>query len=75
MSKDTINDHLKIIEQMCGFQLGGLSTKIGRKSAANKLLNHDVMDKDSVALIMGLKTPRQIEEYAETKIDRLEQKK
>lgn len=75
MSKDTINDHLKIIEQMCGFQLGGLSTKIGRKSAANKLLNHDVMDKDSVALIMGLKTPRHIEDYAETKIDRLEQKK
>jgi site-specific recombinase XerC len=72
MSKDDVNDNLKIIEQMCGFNVGGLSTKIGRKSAANQWLNHDTIDKDSIALKMGLKSTRHIDDYAEMTILRLE---
>lgn len=73
-SVETVNKYLKVIEQMCGFRTDGLSTKIGRKTGTNKMLNHDRMDKDDIALVMGLKSTRHIDDYAETTILRLENK-
>lgn len=72
VSKNALNNHLKIIAQLVGISVQNLSSKIGRKTSANKMLNIDTLDKDSVSFIMGLKTPRHIEDYAQVKIERIE---
>lgn len=73
MSKDDVNSHLKVIEQIAGFKIG-LSTKIGRKTCANNLLNYEGVDKDSVAAFMGLNSTKHIGDYAQITVERLERK-
>ena len=64
MHKDTMNQLLKRLEQMCGFKIG-LTTKIGRKTFAHLSLNEWQVDKDTLAVAMGLKSARHVTAYGE----------
>ncbi|WP_234735292.1 site-specific integrase [Tellurirhabdus bombi] len=71
VNKNDNNDWLKLLESAAGLKIG-LSTKIARKTFAYMCLNVWHIDKDTVAVMMGLKSPRHISDYAEIDENRIE---